>query len=51
MSWSLRVDIVKSQCVFVLVNFLGRHLTANNAAKQTISHSVDSILRDRDLNE
>jgi hypothetical protein len=40
MSWGLWVDIVKGQRVFVLIHFLRRYLTTNNATKQTISHSA-----------
>jgi hypothetical protein len=47
----LRIDIVKSKSMFVFVDFFGRYFAANNAAKQTISHSVDSILQGRDLSE
>jgi len=37
----LRVDVFKGIRVFVLEDFLGRNLTANNSAEQAIFHMQD----------
>ena len=36
--WSLRLDVFESKCVIVLVNFLGRKITANDSAEQAGIH-------------
>ena len=40
MGWSLRVDIVEREGMFVFVDFFGRDFPANDAAKQTVVHDT-----------
>jgi len=38
MGWSLRLDVFESECVVVLVNFLGRKIAADDSAEQAGIH-------------
>jgi hypothetical protein len=40
--WPLRIDVFKRVAVLVLIDFLGRYFTTDNAAKKTILHDHTS---------
>jgi hypothetical protein len=42
-SWALGIQIFECKYIFVFIDFLGRHLSANDAAEKTIGHDYFSL--------